>query len=77
MRNVWHICRREVGAYFLGPIPYVCLTVVLIFMGLIFTQECLGGSGNGGKSPQRLRNLHPSGSRLGAGAIRLCLSLGA
>jgi len=27
--------RREMGAYFLGPIPYVCLTVLLLLLGLL------------------------------------------
>lgn len=36
---------REVGAYFLGPIAYVCMAVLLVFNGLIFAGAYLTEEG--------------------------------
>ena len=32
MRNVWIICRKELGSYFVSPVAYI----LLIMFGLIF-----------------------------------------
>ena len=32
MRNVWIICRKELGSYFASPVAYI----LLIMFGLIF-----------------------------------------
>jgi len=36
MRNLYAVARREIGAFFLGPVAWVVLTVFLVAIGAIF-----------------------------------------
>ncbi|HXZ32409.1 MAG TPA: ABC transporter permease [Terriglobales bacterium] len=38
MRNVWIICRKELGSYFVSPIAYLLLTMFALIFGLMFWQ---------------------------------------
>jgi ABC-2 type transport system permease protein len=41
MRNVWLICRRELGAFFFSPIAYVILVAWAGIMGFFYSQAFL------------------------------------
>jgi ABC-2 type transport system permease protein len=36
MRNVWIICRKELGSYFVSPIAYLLLTMFALIFGFFF-----------------------------------------
>ena len=36
MRNVWVICRKELGSYFVSPVAYLLLTMFGLIFGFIF-----------------------------------------
>ncbi|HTS60189.1 MAG TPA: ABC transporter permease subunit [Terriglobales bacterium] len=36
MRNVWIICRKELGSYFVSPIAYLLLTMFAVIFGFFF-----------------------------------------
>ncbi len=36
MRNVWIICRKELGSYFVSPIAYILLTMFAVVSGFFF-----------------------------------------
>ena len=36
MRNVWIICRKELGSYFVSPIAYILLTMFAVIFGFFF-----------------------------------------
>ena len=36
MRNVWVICRKELGSYFASPVAYVLLTMFAVIFGWFF-----------------------------------------
>jgi len=36
MRNIWTICRKELGSYFVSPIAYLLLTVSAVVSGFFF-----------------------------------------
>jgi ABC-2 type transport system permease protein len=36
MRNIWIICRKELGSYFVSPIAYLLLTVFALIQGFFF-----------------------------------------
>ena len=36
MRNVWIICRKELGSYFASPVAYVLLTMLAVIFGWFF-----------------------------------------
>lgn len=36
MRNIWTICRKELGSYFVSPIAYLLLTMFALIFGFFF-----------------------------------------
>lgn len=36
MRNIWIICRKELGSYFVSPIAYILLLIFAIIVGYMF-----------------------------------------
>src|ERR1700753_1035973 len=36
MRNVWIICRKELGSYFSSPVAYLLLTMFAVIFGFFF-----------------------------------------
>jgi len=36
MRNVWIICRKELGSYFVSPVAYLLLTIFAVIFGFFF-----------------------------------------
>jgi ABC-2 type transport system permease protein len=36
MRNIWTICRKELGTYFVSPIAYLLLTMFAVIFGFFF-----------------------------------------
>ena len=36
MRNVWIICRKELGSYFASPVAYILLTMFGLIFGFFF-----------------------------------------
>jgi ABC-2 type transport system permease protein len=36
MRNIWIICRKELGSYFVSPIAYILLTMFGVIFGFMF-----------------------------------------
>src|SRR6202047_352669 len=36
MRNVWIICRKELGSYFVSPVAYLLLTMFGLIFGFFF-----------------------------------------
>jgi ABC-2 type transport system permease protein len=36
MRNVWIICRKELGSYFVSPVAYLLLTMFALIIGFFF-----------------------------------------
>jgi ABC-2 type transport system permease protein len=39
MRNVWIICRKELGSYFVSPIAYILLAMFAVIFGFFFWNE--------------------------------------
>jgi len=39
MRNVWIICRKELGSYFVSPVAYLLLTMFGLLFGFFFWTE--------------------------------------
>jgi len=42
MRNVWIICRKELGSYFVSPIAYLLLTMFALIFGFFFWSALTG-----------------------------------
>src|ERR1700681_2478430 len=36
MRNIWVICRKELGSYFVSPVAYLLLTMFALIFGFFF-----------------------------------------
>ncbi|HKR83526.1 MAG TPA: ABC transporter permease, partial [Terriglobales bacterium] len=39
MRNVWIVCRKELGSYFVSPVAYLLLTMFGLIFGFFFWNE--------------------------------------
>lgn len=58
MRNVWIICRKELGSYFVSPIAYLLLTMFAVVFGFFFW-NALGYFVFMGMSSQMRGNIFP------------------